>query len=376
MKTAHDGFPRLRSLPQQRRTSSTGASSSGSPAPPRWWAPSRAAQATNQTQAGRRLLALASASVVRPATPTTAAGLITSRGVAASRVERRPSPTSTRWRRRSVIGSCGRATRATSTPRRCTRPASTGCDRSRLRDAHRSTTCSNASTFVRSTGTKVAARSGGHSYAGYSTTSGLVIDVAPMKQRRNDRREQTARIGAGATLIDVYSGLATRQPGDRRRIVSVGRHRRIDTRRRGRRGRAQVRLDLRRASPRSTSSLLTEKLLHCSENASPTSTGHIAAVAAATSASSPRLEFRTHETPNLTRLRRPVGLVQRTQRRNRLAAMVADHPDELWASLAHRRRRVVVSITPHVYVERRLRRLAPPACRRCSTRCSRPRKRR
>ena len=40
--------------------------------------------------------------------------------------------------------------------------------------------------FVRSTGTKVAARGGGHSYAGYSTTSGLVIDVGPMKQRRDD----------------------------------------------------------------------------------------------------------------------------------------------------------------------------------------------
>jgi FAD binding domain/Berberine and berberine like len=61
--------------------------------------------------------------------------------------------------------------------------------------------------FVRTTGTKVAARSGGHSFAGYSTTSGLVIDVGPMKQV-TALDATTARIGAGATLIDVYAGLA------------------------------------------------------------------------------------------------------------------------------------------------------------------------
>jgi FAD binding domain/Berberine and berberine like len=61
--------------------------------------------------------------------------------------------------------------------------------------------------FVRTTGTKVAARSGGHSFAGYSTTSGLVIDVGPMKQV-TALDASTARIGAGATLIDIYAGLA------------------------------------------------------------------------------------------------------------------------------------------------------------------------
>src|SRR5450432_4175211 len=55
--------------------------------------------------------------------------------------------------------------------------------------------------------TTVAARSGGHSFAGYSTTSGLVIDVGPMKQV-TALDATTARIGAGATLIDVYAGLA------------------------------------------------------------------------------------------------------------------------------------------------------------------------
>ena len=67
--------------------------------------------------------------------------------------------------------------------------------------------------FVRTTGTPVAARSGGHSYAGYSTTSGLVIDVGPMKQVERGASANTARIGAGATLIDVYSGLAAVNQG-------------------------------------------------------------------------------------------------------------------------------------------------------------------
>jgi hypothetical protein len=62
--------------------------------------------------------------------------------------------------------------------------------------------------FVRATGTPVAARSGGHSFAGYSTTSGLVIDVGQMKQVQTIG-PNTARVGAGATLVDVYAGLAS-----------------------------------------------------------------------------------------------------------------------------------------------------------------------
>jgi hypothetical protein len=67
--------------------------------------------------------------------------------------------------------------------------------------------------FVRTTGTPVAARSGGHSYAGYSTTSGFVIDVGPMKQVERGASANTARVGAGATLIDVYSALAAMNQG-------------------------------------------------------------------------------------------------------------------------------------------------------------------
>ncbi|MFJ4654181.1 FAD-dependent oxidoreductase [Nocardia sp. NPDC088792] len=57
-------------------------------------------------------------------------------------------------------------------------------------------------------GIPIAARSGGHSYAGYSTPdAGLVVDVGAMNTV-DVHADGTAVIGAGARLIDVYSGLA------------------------------------------------------------------------------------------------------------------------------------------------------------------------
>jgi FAD/FMN-containing dehydrogenase len=50
-----------------------------------------------------------------------------------------------------------------------------------------------------------AARSGGHSYAGYSQTNGLVIDVSRLESVKLSG--STATIGAGAQLIDIYSKL-------------------------------------------------------------------------------------------------------------------------------------------------------------------------
>ena len=61
--------------------------------------------------------------------------------------------------------------------------------------------------WARRNGVRVAARAGGHSYEGYSTTSGLVVDV----RRLNGiamHPNGTATIGAGARLIDVEAGLA------------------------------------------------------------------------------------------------------------------------------------------------------------------------
>jgi FAD/FMN-containing dehydrogenase len=52
-------------------------------------------------------------------------------------------------------------------------------------------------------------RSGGHSYGGYSTTTGVVVDVSRM-HRISVTRSGTAAVGAGAPLLDVYTALAAR----------------------------------------------------------------------------------------------------------------------------------------------------------------------
>jgi len=62
--------------------------------------------------------------------------------------------------------------------------------------------------WARKYGIHVVPRSGGHSYAGYSTTTGVVLDVSRMSGV--SVRGQTAVVGAGAQLIDVYSKLAAR----------------------------------------------------------------------------------------------------------------------------------------------------------------------
>src|SRR5262245_55582002 len=64
-------------------------------------------------------------------------------------------------------------------------------------------------TWARRNGVRIAARSGGHSYEGYSTTTGLLVDV----RRLNGiamHPDGTATIGAGARLIDVEAALARR----------------------------------------------------------------------------------------------------------------------------------------------------------------------
>ncbi len=59
--------------------------------------------------------------------------------------------------------------------------------------------------FARRHGLSNAMRSGGHSFAGYSSTRGIVIDVAPM--RSVSVSGGLARIGAGARLGEVYEAL-------------------------------------------------------------------------------------------------------------------------------------------------------------------------
>jgi len=53
-----------------------------------------------------------------------------------------------------------------------------------------------------------AMRSGGHSYEGWSTSTGLQVDVSGLNRVTVDRSSATARIGAGTKLVDVYTALA------------------------------------------------------------------------------------------------------------------------------------------------------------------------
>jgi FAD/FMN-containing dehydrogenase len=62
--------------------------------------------------------------------------------------------------------------------------------------------------FVRKFKIPFAARSGGHSYAGYSGTSGLTIDVSNLKTMAVSGT--TAVTGAGTRLIDFYHALAAK----------------------------------------------------------------------------------------------------------------------------------------------------------------------
>lgn len=62
--------------------------------------------------------------------------------------------------------------------------------------------------FVRKFNLPCTPRGGGHSYAGYSTTTGLVLDVTRMNAIVVNAGTRTATIGAGTRLIDIYAELA------------------------------------------------------------------------------------------------------------------------------------------------------------------------
>ncbi len=73
-----------------------------------------------------------------------------------------------------------------------------------VKNAHDVGTCL---AFVRKFGVKFATRSGGHSYAGWSSSNGgLIIDVENLNGVQVSG--STANVGAGTRLIDFYSGLA------------------------------------------------------------------------------------------------------------------------------------------------------------------------
>jgi FAD/FMN-containing dehydrogenase len=60
--------------------------------------------------------------------------------------------------------------------------------------------------FAREEGLHVALRSGGHCFAGRSSTTGIVIDVSGMDEVSVS--DGTVTVGAGARLADVYDALA------------------------------------------------------------------------------------------------------------------------------------------------------------------------
>jgi FAD/FMN-containing dehydrogenase len=62
--------------------------------------------------------------------------------------------------------------------------------------------------FARRYGVPVAPRCGGHSYAGWSSTTGLIVDVTAMSSVQVDSGSGTATVAAGTRLIDLYNGLA------------------------------------------------------------------------------------------------------------------------------------------------------------------------
>jgi hypothetical protein len=63
--------------------------------------------------------------------------------------------------------------------------------------------------FARDHGFRFAARSGGHSYAGYSLSNGIVIDVTKLSHVAADPATKRATVGSGASLMQVANGLAS-----------------------------------------------------------------------------------------------------------------------------------------------------------------------
>ena len=62
--------------------------------------------------------------------------------------------------------------------------------------------------YARDHGVALAARSGGHSYAGYSSCPGLMVDVSALNRVTPMAGASQAVVGAGTHLIDVYGQLS------------------------------------------------------------------------------------------------------------------------------------------------------------------------
>jgi FAD/FMN-containing dehydrogenase len=69
-------------------------------------------------------------------------------------------------------------------------------------DEHDVVTCVD---WSRRYGVQPVGRTGGHSYAGYSTTTGLIIDMGRLNSVRIDRRDGTATVGGGALNANLFA---------------------------------------------------------------------------------------------------------------------------------------------------------------------------
>jgi FAD/FMN-containing dehydrogenase len=61
--------------------------------------------------------------------------------------------------------------------------------------------------FARAQDLPLVIRGGGHSFAGYSTGNGLVVDLGPIDAVEVDAGGERARLGAGLTLLELYRDL-------------------------------------------------------------------------------------------------------------------------------------------------------------------------
>ena len=142
-------------------------------------------------------------------------------------------------------------------------------------------------------GVRVVARSGGHSYAGYSTTAGgVVLDLSRLRGIAVSNGRAT--VGAGAQLIDVYSKLASRGLLIPARLVPVGRHRGARVGRRPWPRRVGASDSPRTTSPPPRSSPPTAAPATWMPTRTRICTGPAAAAVAATSAIVTSLTFRAH----------------------------------------------------------------------------------
>ena len=103
--------------------------------------------------------------------------------------------------------------------------------------------------FAREHNVDIAARSGGHSYGAYSSCRGLVIDVSQMQDVSTGGAkalgQRVVTVGAGATLINVYSQLGAPGSPVAGRLMPDRRHRRTRPGRGNRRVLPCLRADVR-----------------------------------------------------------------------------------------------------------------------------------